>query len=77
MAGSDRSFNPGTLYVEARRSEIDAQIAEIHRARQVTSRRRLRHRFGQALIALGEALSEQRLDPAYVEPALPAAGKGC
>ena len=77
MVGNDRSFNPSTLYVAARRAEIEAEIAEIHRARQAMAGRRLRHRLGQALIALGEALSERRLEPAPAEPALPAAGKGC
>lgn len=77
MVGRDRSFNPSTLYAELRRSEIEAELAEIRRARQATAGRHLRHRIGQALIALGEALSERQLEPTPVEPALPLAGKGC
>ena len=68
MIGSDRSFSSSTLYAAARRAEIEAQIAEIRRARQATAGRRLRHRVGQALIALGETLSEWRLEPAPVQP---------
>ncbi len=46
MAGTGRLFNPSTLYVESRRAEIEALALEIHRARQATAGRRLRHRLG-------------------------------
>ena len=70
MTGKDRSFTPSTLYVALHRAEIEAQIAEIRRAQQAVAGRRLRHRIGRALIALGETLSERRPDPT------PAVGKG-
>lgn len=69
MTGYDGSFGGRRLYVELRRTEIEAQMTEIRRARQVVPARRLRHRLGTMLISVGEALAERRREPICAEQA--------